>query len=715
MNNLSLIFKSDQILINCIFQPESINFNYQIQNIKSSINFKQEAYKYLCSLKLNVNSNFEIFNNSKQSKISFALINKCENTTSTRNRYLKSQFFDFLFSRSIEQINFCKVLLIGCPDGYVYWYPIVPTENSKISTNLNNFILFNTASPILLIDTFKIKEEKSPFDALIKSKSNETTNKNEENCLFAITKSGKFYSYHFKSEVSYKISILPHNIELCTKINHCKNDYLIYSNSSNEIFAILLEDCFKATNLKPKFLDKKDYLRKINKSEKDNVLLINLSNGTSEELDLSNFLTDKLRENKSSNVESRLADVSTVKDYLTKLTVKSNEIVSYQVKIDKLNLTLKQLNILQNIRFNTNENNYFEIKKKKNTDGRLNLKILNKNAFLEDNTDCYYLLSCLRFERFDSDLSNSFLWTSYLEPFRACKINMEQYLNFNFSRFSSSNMYPSRIKLYLIFDIVNFLNRNKSLNQNWNFDDYFQYENTIGEFSVPIYEDEFKLMDFMVSLISLKDSFKVKSSPSILLNILTNKKEMSERLNKLGKIWKSISVEGLVKNDIPLINHLKENLIGQEKLSRNFLFSDLGFNFEIKKVQDVLTYSLKMELQDSLGVFSGNYVQNFANLIFCKNNFILKESDDQFQKLQTNLTNNQKQILENLVSKIEELLAQKRLFLLDNNDSKNRIDIDDDYGSHFDNSKSEKSRFYSIETLLNLIEIYLNLRHCLYS
>jgi hypothetical protein len=200
------------------------------------------------------------------------------------------------------------------------------------------------------------------------------------------------------------------------------------------------------------------------------------------------------------------SDTILVKNCIDKLCILSNKIVQAQLKIDKLNLTLKQLNILQTIRMNINsikEKNIFEIEKKFNC-SQIEIIVTNKNAQLDDNFNGSHLI--LTSIQMNKALfhANAFYWANKCENFNALKPNTKHITNFDIEPLVKDNTFPLQVNVYLIFDTRNYLDFTpdstdqlySSLNEQHLFESEKRQENNLSEFSVCIYQSQFDLGDF---------------------------------------------------------------------------------------------------------------------------------------------------------------------------------------------------------------------------
>jgi hypothetical protein len=257
---LSFLFKCHPLVINCKVNEKKVDFHYAIHEI-SSLTLPNN-FDYLCTLNGHPNDaiNLEVCSSSESDSLfNFYVVNKNDLLDSNLKKSndlnkLTSDLNSKLFGgeKSVQ-----PVLLIGSYDGCIYWKSFDKME----TTELNEKILLNASSPIVYISSFKFVNNLSRnFDAVFNdNKASKVKQNNDDNCLFALTKSGRLHLYAFDKEYFYKVMILPHYIKRCIKFKartQSKNIiyYLVYSTVSNSIYSINLECCFKDAVLQPKLL-----------------------------------------------------------------------------------------------------------------------------------------------------------------------------------------------------------------------------------------------------------------------------------------------------------------------------------------------------------------------------------------------------------------------------------------------------------------------------
>lgn len=260
------------------------------------------------------------------------------------------------------------------------------------------------------------------------------------------------------------------------------------------------------------------------------------------------------------NINTNNVDTTSVKECLNSLCLLSNQIVNAQLKLDKLNLVIKQLNILQLFRLSSNEINksekeYFTFEHKFGLSNTLEVTITNKNAFLEDNLNNSYLIYCCIQTNKTLIKSESFNWLNKCEYFTALKPSNKQTLKLDLNEAIKSNYFPYALNVYLIFDIESFLDLAKksdsNLNENYLFDANKSEEKAIKEFAVCIYKNEFNFRDYFdvtnsAELIGIQKAGENRQSESSFhYNLLMNCQRLLNNNIKLESLWSKIAITGI--------------------------------------------------------------------------------------------------------------------------------------------------------------------------
>lgn len=227
---------------------------------------------------------------------------------------------------------------------------------------------------------------------------------------------------------------------------------------------------------------------------------------------------------------------------LENLSLKSSKIIEDQLYLDKLNSTIKQLNILQENRYGLSKN--FEITTQviKNT---IQISVQTKNILIDDIDKCYHILCCIRYEKARANFQNAFIWQNYLEHFYATKASTQQVIQIDALKFIEFKMFPTQLRIFLIFNIQKFLRSNNFLLKNKNilFDD--DIIDKIEDFCVPIYDANFTLSDFLRPLNF--SAINPEPTVNILMNLLLKKNFLEENY-KLNNLWTHLEVEGSFKD-----------------------------------------------------------------------------------------------------------------------------------------------------------------------
>ena len=274
--SFNLLFICKPLVLNFSLHDAKIEFKYTNESqLKTCANPSDlnSYFKHLCILSTENNNscNFNLYSNiNSKSLFNFFIVNKGflnKNKSNPKNiqNEISSDLYKILFSKnstkttdSNEQL---PILLIGSIDGYIYWQTI--DEKNKGINSINENILINTSFPIVYINSFRFEiARRSPLDDLFNKpkkipNSSDKTNQTD-NCLFAITKSGRIHLFAYTNEYTYKVCIIPHYIQSCIKfrqgVANDAKDYFVYSTRNAEVYAFKLEDCFKSVPLQPDLL-----------------------------------------------------------------------------------------------------------------------------------------------------------------------------------------------------------------------------------------------------------------------------------------------------------------------------------------------------------------------------------------------------------------------------------------------------------------------------
>ena len=270
-------------------------------------------------------------------------------------------------------------------------------------------------------------------------------------------------------------------------------------------------------------------------------------------------------------LESNTTDTTQVKKCLNKLCLISNQIVKTQLKLDKLNLALKQLNILQTIRLNTNnfvaEKSFFAVEKQFiSGSAQLEITITNKNAHLDDNFNGSYLVMCsvqLNKALFQHE---SLYWLSKCEQFVAIKPNTKHIVKFDLLEHVRNKFFPLRVNIYLVFDTRNYLDCSaKSDNKLYsNLNEQFLFESnkmcdnySLSEFSVCIHQSKFNLNDLFNENGEISNRMCDINEFSMQFNLLMNCNQRLNANKNLEGLWTRLSMDGIAENEHFFLKYLK--------------------------------------------------------------------------------------------------------------------------------------------------------------
>ena len=244
--------------------------------------------------------------------------------------------------------------------------------------------------------------------------------------------------------------------------------------------------------------------------------------------------------------EDTKVDASNVKNSLGKLCLISNQIVKTQLKLDKLNLTLKQLNILQAIRLNQNNSETFFTMEKNFTHAMFSVTVKNLNAHLDGS---FLILTSIQLKK---PHIFPFIWLNKCEHFNAIKPNLKHVVDFKLSKLLKNNYFPFYLTIHLIFDTKNNVdfteteNKITNLNEQYMFEMDKRYDNSLSEFSVCIYRTEFNLSDFfkvIESEFANNDRILPVNEFSLKFNILTKLNRQLNLVQNMGNLWSTVKYE----------------------------------------------------------------------------------------------------------------------------------------------------------------------------
>ena len=247
-----------------------------------------------------------------------------------------------------------------------------------------------------------------------------------------------------------------------------------------------------------------------------------------------------------------------VKNCIDKLCILSNKIVQTQLKLDKINLVLKQLNILQTIRIGKdlhNEKRSFLVEKKFNH-SQIEITVINRNAQLDDDFNgSHLILTSIQMSKALFH-TKSFYWANKCEHFNAIKPNTKHSVNFDTTCLIKNGIFPLQLSIYLIFDIRNYLDFSSnsanqlysSLNEQRLFESEKRQENSITEFSVCIYQSKFEIADFFSmneSEVLINRKHFETSNFSLQYSMLMKCNQKLNLIKNLENIWARLCFRGI--------------------------------------------------------------------------------------------------------------------------------------------------------------------------
>lgn len=619
-NDLIYLFKHNPLLIKCIINKQiGIEFKYALLN-QLTPQSVIDTLNFINLTRLNNKLDINLFSSDKSSNLfNFYLLKSSNDATASYNKSSKldlklinstldSNLFNILFGESIKSEQ-SPVLLIGSNDGYVYWYSL---NNAECSKPLNDFILINASSPIIYIQSFRYNHsEKQLFDALFKSNLTSKDLKNDsminDNCLFIITKSTRIYLFAYTTDYIYKSCILPHYIDKCIKYINSKKSYLIYSSLSDKnVYSIDLEHLLKDKPIKPILIKRNLLVKKFELISSDNSLFALIDSGRKVRLNVDQEDYEK------NSYDGKNVDKHLIKSYLNKICTMSNKIVKSQMKLDKLNLALKQFNYLQQMKLNDSNLIFFEVEKRFTKSFCLEIKLTNKLVSLEDNLNhsSYFLYTLIHMTGLTSKNQSS-NWISKSDNLTALKSNTNQIITFDLSNeIINCHQLPSKIAIYLVYDVNNFLSNSSNFNI-----DCFKNEENLNEFSICIANNSFGLVDYFENGNLITDSSKSNKQycSSIAFNLMLNSINKLNYDDKFESIWTGLCLENVKSSDLKiLMNSNCTNLNLNSNLMSNM-------NMSLNSAND---YS-KLAIYCTKIMNDSTFAQNIVNLIYLKNKFML--------------------------------------------------------------------------------------------
>ena len=232
---------------------------------------------------------------------------------------------------------------------------------------------------------------------------------------------------------------------------------------------------------------------------------------------------------------------------MNKLCLLSNQIVNTQLKLDKLNTALKQLNILQTIKTSqTPKSNVFEFNKKLTNDLKFEFEIRNTNAILEDSfNDSYFIHSSVTINGIDGQF-----WLNRMDKFLALKPSGRQIISFDLKQFLSKNYRLTKIVSYLIYDVVKFL---KIFSNDENESDLIKNAN-LNDYMICIHESELSYFHlFTKETVNYSDLNNFLIAQPSIINVLLLKCFNAANTSKgnmsgLDEVWNYLSIENFPSN-----------------------------------------------------------------------------------------------------------------------------------------------------------------------
>ncbi len=266
-----------------------------------------------------------------------------------------------------------------------------------------------------------------------------------------------------------------------------------------------------------------------------------------------------------------------VSELLARLTARSDQLVSVQSRLDKLNSTLKYVNILRSVHFDTCEpKNAFQVSRKLTPDSQLTACVTNKSVTLEDPFFRFYQLNAsVRLETISDREPDTYIMNKQ-SNFKALRPNESQTVVFDLRESIAENFYPVGLNLSLSFNVQSFLrtridgqSADKAESEyDADLEELFEDENEehIADVTVCLFEYDFELGDFLIAMKVERDPAAVLAQTNdfnpffrqFLSDYESLKRAESCKFdrNELESSWNSVSIDGVSIDKNPMLKKL---------------------------------------------------------------------------------------------------------------------------------------------------------------
>lgn len=395
-------------------------------------------------------------------------------------------------------------------------------EQNSVST-LYKYTIGSTSSPdlfstytshIILLDSFQLKVNPDPLNLLL---SDNTEKAKLKTHLLVVTRCGRVNLYEDDLNSRGRVSLLEQSeIKDCVKFN---ND-LVYGCENGAIYAVKLSDLVhkRQPTLKSNLVRSNIQLVKFQID--NNVLFALTKSGRKIELDINKTETSR---------DPELNGKDLVRQSITNLTQKAAQIVNMQLKLDIINTTLKQINLIKTADIQV---------EKKIHENLVRVELMNNSLTLQDPAQCYNLVLVLSVEGYQ---------TVKQVPLSARRPSMRQLVDLEIKKKS----YSSRLSVYLVFNCSQFIKESvKSMNHQ------SELSHLVEETYSSINDLVVCLHSSCLGLSSYMSESSIESNNTTVLYKLLAEYYGKEKLD--SKPWTKIEVNGL---DKPVVESLLSKFV----------------------------------------------------------------------------------------------------------------------------------------------------------
>jgi hypothetical protein len=304
--------------------------------------------------------------------------------------------------------------------------------------------------------------------------------------------------------------------------------------------------------------------------DKNGDLFIKTNEGFSSKVNLTLLLSKEDNDDhddydETNKLTKQNVDNNDIKRILNSLCNFSSNIVNTQMKLDKLNLVLKQINLLKQIEMDNSEVNYFQfINKWSNqmvfkSPASIDLTIINNSAnFANDFSHLFTVHTAIHFKKLNN--TNHGFSSNRYQIFSATKPNSKQTISFKLFNNNNNNdlnrndYYPAQLCVHLVFDLKRLLNLYKSHLSNGDIE--MELNNNLNQLSINIYDYQFDCRDYFLMNQNIDGvnsshnemdllSLGLKPTNSMLLYLLYKSYQTSKKSEKININWNNLSIKNV--------------------------------------------------------------------------------------------------------------------------------------------------------------------------